>query len=129
MTSTVSASNTSVLRRGICPLPDLRDPAWPVLHRRKRRTFKTCPKKAMAYLRFLADLMEVLIAIVLLGAGRDQTIVVEDPIHGPKRALLPPDQAENRQGVILRTMTQPFLERFLLNNNATLEARDRQRHC
>jgi adenylosuccinate synthase len=25
---------------------------------------------------------------VSLGADRDQTIVVEDPIHGPKRALL-----------------------------------------
>ncbi len=32
--------------------------------------------------------MEVPIAIVSLGASRDQTIVVEDPIHGPKRALL-----------------------------------------
>jgi adenylosuccinate synthase len=42
----------------------------------------------MAYLRFLAELMEVPIAIVSLGAQRDQTIVVEDPIHGPKRALL-----------------------------------------
>ena len=40
------------------------------------------------FLLFLADLMEVPIAIVSLGAGRDQTIVVEDPIHGPKRALL-----------------------------------------
>ena len=28
------------------------------------------------------------IAIVSLGANRDQTIVIEDPIHGPKRALL-----------------------------------------
>ena len=26
--------------------------------------------------------------LVSLGAQRDQTIVVEDPIHGPKRALL-----------------------------------------
>ena len=52
------------------------------------RTLEDLPAKAMAYLRFLADLMEVPIAIVSLGAGRDQTIVVEDPIHGPKRALL-----------------------------------------
>jgi len=52
------------------------------------RTLEDLPEKAMAYLRFLADLMEVPIAIVSLGAGRDQTIVVEDPIHGPKRALL-----------------------------------------
>ena len=46
------------------------------------------PAKAMSYLRFLAELMEVPIAIVSLGANRDQTIVIEDPIHGPKRALL-----------------------------------------
>jgi adenylosuccinate synthase len=46
------------------------------------------PDAARAYLRFLAELMEVPIAIVSLGAERDQTIVVEDPIHGPKRALL-----------------------------------------
>lgn len=52
------------------------------------RTLGDLPEKAMDYLRFLADLMEVPIAIVSLGAGRDQTIVVEDPIHGPKRALL-----------------------------------------
>jgi adenylosuccinate synthase len=32
--------------------------------------------------------MAVPIAIVSLGASRDQTIIVEDPIHGPKRALL-----------------------------------------
>ena len=42
----------------------------------------------MNYLRFLAELMEVPIAIVSLGASRDQTIVIEDPIHGHKRALL-----------------------------------------
>ncbi len=52
------------------------------------RVLDDLPKAAMAYLRFLAELMEVPIAIVSLGANRDQTIVVEDPIHGPKRALL-----------------------------------------
>ncbi|WP_320676434.1 adenylosuccinate synthase [Prochlorococcus sp. MIT 1300] len=52
------------------------------------RRLEDLPETAMAYLRFLADLMEVPIAIVSLGANRDQTIVVEDPIHGPKRALL-----------------------------------------
>ena len=52
------------------------------------RKLKDLPRAAMDYLRFLADLMEVPIAIVSLGASRDQTIVVEDPIHGPKRALL-----------------------------------------
>ena len=52
------------------------------------RSLEDLPKAAMSYLRFLAELMEVPIAIVSLGASREQTIVVEDPIHGPKRALL-----------------------------------------
>lgn len=46
------------------------------------------PDAARAYLKFLADLMEVPIAIISLGASRGQTIIVEDPIHGPKRGLL-----------------------------------------
>ena len=52
------------------------------------RNLSDLPAGAMNYLRFLAELMEVPIAIVSLGANRDQTIVIEDPIHGPKRALL-----------------------------------------
>ena len=52
------------------------------------RNLSDLPEGAMNYLRFLAELMEVPIAIVSLGANRDQTIVIEDPIHGPKRALL-----------------------------------------
>ncbi|MFE4105594.1 adenylosuccinate synthase [Almyronema epifaneia] len=52
------------------------------------RSLEDLPKQALAYLKFLAELMEVPIAIVSLGASRDQTIIVEDPIHGPKRALL-----------------------------------------
>ena len=55
------------------------------------RTLKDLPKQALDYLKFLAELMEVPIAIVSLGASRDQTIIVEDPIHGPKRALLDTD--------------------------------------
>jgi adenylosuccinate synthase len=51
-------------------------------------TLKDLPKQARAYLTFLAELMEVPIAIVSIGPSRDQTIIVEDPIHGPKRALL-----------------------------------------
>jgi len=58
------------------------------------RTLDDLPKQALDYLKFLAELMDVPIAIVSLGASRDQTIVVEDPIHGPKRALL----YENGQG-------------------------------
>ncbi len=54
----------------------------------KCRRLEDLPSAAMSYLRFLAELMEVPIAIVSLGANRDQTIVIEDPIHGPKRALL-----------------------------------------
>jgi len=52
------------------------------------RTLADLPPQALAYLKFLAELMAVPIAIVSLGASRDQTIIVEDPIHGPKRALL-----------------------------------------
>ena len=52
------------------------------------RSLKDLPSQALDYLKFLAELMKVPIAIVSLGASRDQTIIVEDPIHGPKRALL-----------------------------------------
>jgi adenylosuccinate synthase len=52
------------------------------------RTLEDLPQKALDYLKLLAELMDVPIAIVSLGANRDQTIIVEDPIHGPKRALL-----------------------------------------
>ncbi|MBW4661984.1 MAG: adenylosuccinate synthase [Drouetiella hepatica Uher 2000/2452] len=52
------------------------------------RSLDELPVQALDYLKFLAELMEVPIAIVSLGASRDQTIIVEDPIHGPKRALL-----------------------------------------
>ncbi|WP_017317514.1 adenylosuccinate synthase [Mastigocladopsis repens] len=55
------------------------------------RSLKELPRQALDYLKFLAELIEVPIAIVSLGASRDQTIIVEDPIHGPKRALLHPD--------------------------------------
>lgn len=55
------------------------------------RKLEDLPKQALNYLKFLAELMEVPIAIVSLGASRDQTIIVEDPIHGPKRALLDAD--------------------------------------
>jgi len=55
------------------------------------RNLEDLPQAALDYLKFLAELMEVPIAIVSLGASRDQTIIVEDPIHGPKRALLYPN--------------------------------------
>lgn len=46
------------------------------------------PEAAKDYLKFLADLTGTPIAIISLGASRGQTIIVEDPIHGPKRGLL-----------------------------------------
>ncbi|MGQ4647572.1 adenylosuccinate synthase [Lyngbya aestuarii] len=52
------------------------------------RSLEDLPKQALDYLKFLAELMAVPIALVSLGASRDQTIIIEDPIHGPKRALL-----------------------------------------
>lgn len=55
------------------------------------RNLEDLPSQALDYLKFLAELVEVPIAIVSLGASRDQTIIVEDPIHGPKRALLQAD--------------------------------------
>lgn len=58
------------------------------------RTLQELPKAARNYLKFLAEIMEVPIAIVSLGAARDQTIIVEDPIHGPKRALLYENQVD-----------------------------------
>lgn len=55
------------------------------------RSWEDLPKRARDYLKYLAELMEVPIAIVSVGASRDQTIILEDPIHGPKRALLHAD--------------------------------------
>ncbi|MEL6928820.1 MAG: adenylosuccinate synthase [Cyanobacteria bacterium J06600_6] len=55
------------------------------------RSLADLPKEALNYLKYLAELMKVPIAIVSVGPGRDQTIIVEDPIHGPKRALLDAD--------------------------------------
>ena len=55
------------------------------------RSLNDLPKKALNYLKYLAEIMKVPIAIVSVGPGRDQTIIVEDPIHGPKRALLDAD--------------------------------------
>ncbi len=51
------------------------------------RSYKDLPQEARKYLDFLADELDVSIAIVSVGPQRDQTIVIEDPIHGPKRVL------------------------------------------
>jgi adenylosuccinate synthase len=52
------------------------------------KSLEDLPKEARNYLNFLEELLKVPIAIVSLGASRGQTIIVEDPIHGPKRGLL-----------------------------------------
>lgn len=62
------------------------------------RTLEDLPAAALDYLKLLAELMDVPIAIVSLGAARDQTIIVEDPIHGPKRALLYPHSSLEAMG-------------------------------
>ncbi len=51
------------------------------------RSLKDLPANAQNYLDFLAEEMDVTIAIVSVGPKRDQTVVIEDPIHGPKRVL------------------------------------------
>jgi adenylosuccinate synthase len=55
------------------------------------RSWSDLPRQAQEYLKYLEELMEVPIAIVSLGPSRDQTIILEDPIHGPKRTLLHAD--------------------------------------
>lgn len=45
------------------------------------------PVEAQRYLNFLSQSLEVPIAIVSVGPERNQTIIIEDPIHGPKRVL------------------------------------------
>jgi adenylosuccinate synthase len=52
------------------------------------RTVEELPKAAYNYLKFLAAQTGIPVAIVSLGAARGETIIVEDPIHGPKRGLL-----------------------------------------
>lgn len=51
------------------------------------RSYDELPAGAQRYLNFIADQLDVSISIVSVGQKRDQTIVIEDPIHGPKRVL------------------------------------------
>ncbi len=50
-------------------------------------SFKDLPENAKKYLNFLSQKLEIPIVIVSVGPKRNQTIVIEDPIHGPKRVL------------------------------------------
>jgi adenylosuccinate synthase len=49
--------------------------------------FSQLPENAQRYLDFIARELDVPVAVVSVGPKRDQTIVIEDPIHGPKRVL------------------------------------------
>jgi adenylosuccinate synthase len=51
------------------------------------RSFDDLPRAAQNYLKRLETILGVQVAIVAVGPERDQTIVVDDPIHGPKRVL------------------------------------------
>jgi adenylosuccinate synthase len=51
------------------------------------RSFADLPKAAQNYLKRIETILGVPVAIVAVGPERDQTIIVEDPIHGPKRIL------------------------------------------
>ncbi|MEW5822539.1 MAG: adenylosuccinate synthase [Cyanobacteriota bacterium] len=52
------------------------------------RSFDELPENAKKYLKRIEELIGIPVAIVGVGPNRDQTIVIEDPIHGPKRELL-----------------------------------------
>ncbi len=54
------------------------------------RSFKELPEMARQYLEFMQHELDVPVAIVSVGPKRDNTIVIEDPIHGPKRVLSKP---------------------------------------
>jgi len=51
------------------------------------RSYSDLPAPAQRYLNFISEQLDVPVAIVSVGPKRDQTVVVEDPIHGPKRVL------------------------------------------
>jgi adenylosuccinate synthase len=51
------------------------------------RSFKDLPVAAQRYLNFIEEQVGVPVAIVSVGQKRDNTIIIEDPIHGPKRVL------------------------------------------
>lgn len=50
-------------------------------------SFDDLPQAAINYIRYLERILEIPITIVSVGPSRDQTIVIEDPIHGPRRVL------------------------------------------
>lgn len=51
------------------------------------RDLASLPKGAINYVRYLERVLEIPITIVGVGPSREQTVVIEDPIHGPRRVL------------------------------------------
>ena len=51
------------------------------------RTVADLPDGALKYVKYLEQILEIPITIVSVGPNREQTIVLEDPIHGPRRVL------------------------------------------
>jgi len=49
--------------------------------------FEDLPQGAINYVKYLEKILNIPITIVSVGPEREQTIVIEDPIHGPKRVL------------------------------------------
>ena len=53
----------------------------------KCRSREDLPKNAQNYLNRIQEILQTPVAIVSVGQKREDTIVIEDPIHGPKRVL------------------------------------------
>jgi adenylosuccinate synthase len=51
------------------------------------REFSELPQGAINYVRYLERILDIPITIVSVGPSREQTILIEDPIHGPRRVL------------------------------------------
>ncbi|MBX9695203.1 MAG: adenylosuccinate synthetase, partial [Cyanobacteria bacterium] len=50
-------------------------------------SFSELPEEAQAYLNMISQELHVPVAIVSVGPKRENTVIIEDPIHGPKRVL------------------------------------------
>ncbi len=56
-------------------------PSW------EARSFEDLADNAKNYVKKLEEILDIPITIVSVGPDREQVIVIEDPIHGPKRVL------------------------------------------
>ncbi len=50
-------------------------------------SFSELPAEAQDYLNLISQELHVPVAIVSVGPKRENTVIIEDPIHGPKRVL------------------------------------------